>query len=130
MDYKLKLFMQMAAEKKIVSLYEEMSDTESSDDDITDKMNKLSLDTDKCYIEGELSVPNLGGENSTLSCTIKFIIDPYSSISTIPMKIIEKYNIDTNPITLKILDQNITYQYTIDDNKYCVLGQDVISKIK
>lgn len=118
MDHKLKLFMQLAAEKKMVSQYEEMSDTESSDDDITNKINDLSLDTEICYIEGTIN------NNS-----IKFILDPNSSVSTIPIKIIEKYNIDINPVTIHILDQNITYNYSVNDNKYCLLGMNVISKI-
>ena len=118
MDNKLRLFMQLSAEKKLVSQYEEMSDTESSDDDITNKIIDLSLDTDKCFIEGVIN------NNS-----IKFLIDPNVSVSTIPLKIIEKYNIDMNPITIRILDQNITYSYNINDYKYCVLGEDVISKI-
>ena len=119
MDHKLKLFMQLAAEKKIVSQYEEQSDTESSDDDIINQMNKLSLDTEKCYIEGTIN------NNS-----IKFIIDSNITVSTIPMKILEKYNIDINPVTITIFDQNITYSYNINDNKYCVLGMDVVSQLK
>ena len=127
---KLRLFMKMTQVKPIINQYEEMSDTESSIDekeDINNLFNKLELLSDEdtnFYLEGIIN-----------NHTIKFIVDNNSHNSIIPINIIEACEIKTNPVIIKIFDQNINLQYTIDKKKYSeklypVLGINIISQLK
>jgi hypothetical protein len=128
---KLRLFMKMTQkiQQTNVNQYEEPSDTESSideKDDINMIFNKLELTNEDTnfYLEGIIN-----------NYTVKFIVDNNSPDSVIPINIIEACEIKSNPVMIKIFDQNINLHYIVDRKKYSErlypsLGINIINQLK